>query len=112
MVVHMYTGKEKIRCAKIFQTWWTLGITGGTLSKTLRNFTFRTFLNLRESVMTSFRTEVKTKEDIVTATTTAKLVFLFHRPAEALKHIDPLERIEQSQKLLESPVKILLYSTP
>ena len=108
----MYTGKEKTCPAKIFETWWTLGITGGTLSNTLRKFTFRGLLNLRAAVKTNLRTEVNTKEDTVTATTAAKVAFLFHRPAEALKHIDPLERIEQPQKLLESPVKIFLESTP
>ena len=80
-----------------FETSWTIGITGGTLSNTLRKFTFRGLLNLREAVKTNLRTEVKTKKDKVTTTTTAKVIFLFHRPAEALKHIDPLERIEQSK---------------
>ena len=55
---------------------------------------------------------MKTKEDTVTATTTENFVFIFHHTAEALERIDSLEIIKQSQKLLESPAKIFLESTP
>ena len=60
-----------------FETSWTIGITGGTLSNTSKIFTFRGLSNLRAVVKTNIRTEVKTKEETVTATMTEKLVLFF-----------------------------------
>ena len=104
-------GKEHIRYAKIFETWWTLGITGGTLRNTSKKITFHELSNIRAEVKTNLRTSVNTKEDTTIETTTARVLFLIHRPAEALKRINPLEIIKHPQKLLESPAKILLHST-
>ena len=44
--------------------------------------------------LSNLRIAAKNKEETVKETTAVKVVFIFHRPAEALKLIDPLERIE------------------
>ena len=75
MVVYPCKGKEQTRCIKRFKTWRTLGISGGTLSNTLKNFTLCGFPNIMAEVKMNLMTEVNTKEDTVIATTTEKVVF-------------------------------------
>ena len=86
----------------------TFGIAGGTLINTLKKFTFPGLSNLR--------TAAKNKEETLTAARTEKVVFICHRPEEALKIIDPRERINQSQKFGFPPTNIVgvnpLENTP
>ena len=110
--MHPCTFKEKTRCAKISETWRTLGITGGTLVNTTKHFTFRGLSNIKATVKTDIRTAVKTKEYIVTEKTTARVLFIFHLPEEALQCFNPIERMEQPQKLLESPAKYCWSQPP